>query len=435
MIRAFAGFMLLLTAASMFAATLTGTVTNGTTSKPSAGDEVILIKLAAGMEEAGRTKTDAQGKFTFTFTDDNSPHLVRAIHQGVTYHQPAPLGTKSVQVQVYDVSKKVEGVHAVADLMYLQASKGQLSITRIFAVDNTSKPPRTQMNDANFEFFMPENADIDGAEAQTAGGQGINIMPTPQHEKGRYAFAFPLRPGQTEFQVTYHVPYSGKATVDPRPVYPLQHFVAIMPRSIGFSPSQSGLYEDKQPPDQPDAIAEVATNPQAGQKLSFEISGEGMLQDQRQDASNSGGGQANPSTDNRPGGGLGKPIESPDPLDKSPMPGQGPMLSYRVIALFGLGAVLLMGAIYTAQRSRPSISLPASPAFTPTPSSLPTMSSPPAPRSVATSSRSALLLDALKEELFQLEMEHKQGQISDQEYAKARAALDETLARAIRRKG
>jgi hypothetical protein len=43
------------------------------------------------------------------------------------------------------------------------------------------------------------------------------------------------------------------------------------------------------------------------------------------------------------------------------------------------------------------------------------------------------LLAALKDELFQLELEHKQGQISDQEYAKTKAALDETLARAIKR--
>ena len=53
----------LLIATFAHAATLTGTVTNGTTGKPSAGDEVILIKLAAGMEEAAHAKTDSQGKF------------------------------------------------------------------------------------------------------------------------------------------------------------------------------------------------------------------------------------------------------------------------------------------------------------------------------------------------------------------------------------
>src|SRR5690349_11668447 len=65
---------------------LTGTVTNGTTGKPSAGDDVVLIKLAQGMEEAGRTKTDKQGRFSLTL-DAPGPHLVRVIHQEVTYHK------------------------------------------------------------------------------------------------------------------------------------------------------------------------------------------------------------------------------------------------------------------------------------------------------------------------------------------------------------
>jgi hypothetical protein len=44
-----------------------------------------------------------------------------------------------------------------------------------------------------------------------------------------------------------------------------------------------------------------------------------------------------------------------------------------------------------------------------------------------------MLLEALKEELFQLEVEHKQGSISQPEYERARAALDQTLERAIKR--
>ena len=49
----------LLFGASASAQTLNGTLTNGTTGKPAAGDDVILIKLAQGMEEAARTKADA----------------------------------------------------------------------------------------------------------------------------------------------------------------------------------------------------------------------------------------------------------------------------------------------------------------------------------------------------------------------------------------
>jgi hypothetical protein len=55
-------------------------------------------------------------------------------------------------------------------------------------------------------------------------------------------------------------------------------------------------------------------------------------------------------------------------------------------------------------------------------------------KSSASASSGSMLLDALKEELFQLEMEHKQGSISQEEYSKARTALDQTLERALKRK-
>ena len=42
-------------------------------------------------------------------------------------------------------------------------------------------------------------------------------------------------------------------------------------------------------------------------------------------------------------------------------------------------------------------------------------------------------MEALKEEMFELEMEHKQGKITQQEYEKAKAALDQTLERALKR--
>jgi 5-hydroxyisourate hydrolase-like protein (transthyretin family) len=49
--------IMFLVSASVSAQTLTGTVNNGTTGRPAAGDEVLLIKPAQGMEEAARTKT------------------------------------------------------------------------------------------------------------------------------------------------------------------------------------------------------------------------------------------------------------------------------------------------------------------------------------------------------------------------------------------
>jgi len=48
-------------------------------------------------------------------------------------------------------------------------------------------------------------------------------------------------------------------------------------------------------------------------------------------------------------------------------------------------------------------------------------------------SSSSALLQGLKEELFELEVEHKQGRISQQEYEKTKSALDQTLQRALKR--
>ncbi len=47
--------------------------------------------------------------------------------------------------------------------------------------------------------------------------------------------------------------------------------------------------------------------------------------------------------------------------------------------------------------------------------------------------RNALLLEAMKEELFQLEIDRQQGKLAPEEYSKAKAAIDETIKRALAR--
>ena len=216
------------------AQTLSGTLKNGTTGKAAAGDDVILIKLGQGMEEAARTKSDASGHFSFNLPD-TGPHLIRAVHEGVTYHSMAPPGATSVEVQVFDVAKKLKDISVTADVMRFEAQGNQLQATRLFAVNNTSNPPRTQMNDQNFEFYLPEGAQIVDSSAETAGGQPLKTDPVPQKEKNRYAFNFPLRPGQTLFQIGFELPYSGELSIDPKSLYPAQHFVVMLPKTMQFS--------------------------------------------------------------------------------------------------------------------------------------------------------------------------------------------------------
>ena len=53
-----------------------------------------------------------------------------------------------------------------------------------------------------------------------------------------------------------------------------------------------------------------------------------------------GGGSQAAATDNRPGGGLGAPIDAPDPLH-----------DYRVYILGAFALVLVMGGFYVVSRS------------------------------------------------------------------------------------
>src|SRR5208282_4509750 len=142
--------ILALALGSSAAQTLTGTVTNGTTNKPAAGDEVILINLANGMDVGGTTKADSAGKFSFKITVPG-PHLIRAVHQGVNYHQMAPPGVNTADVSVYDVATKVADLSVTADVLRFQADSGSMQGIRLFVVSNTSSPAKTQMNDHNFE--------------------------------------------------------------------------------------------------------------------------------------------------------------------------------------------------------------------------------------------------------------------------------------------
>jgi hypothetical protein len=436
-VRTSCGVALLLLASLAAAQTLTGTVKNATTGKPAAGDDVVLLKLGQGMEEAGRTKTDAKGRFSFKLDDTQSPHLVRAIHDDVTYHRMAPPGTTSVELEVYDAAKKIDGIEVVADIMRIQADQGHLEVVREFGVQNTSKPPRTQMNERNLEFYIPDGAQIipDSATAVTENGNPLKSAPVPEGEKNRYSFIFPLRPGLTRFEVAYQMPYTGSANLDPKSLYPLEHFVVMMPKTMQFKATAAAGYKEATYPNEPNAAMQVASNTTHGQNLAFKVSGEGVLENP-QEGNNGQGSQQDSqqgsqpgsetastpgaSAQARPGGGLGPPIDAPDPLQ-----------TYRWPILGSIAAALVIGGVYVASRQQSAARAARQKLGSSTLAAVPDTEDDyaPAPRPRPASQ----LLDVLKEELFQLEVERRQGQISPAEYEKAKSALDQTLDRALKR--
>ncbi|HEY6349926.1 MAG TPA: hypothetical protein VI636_11005 [Candidatus Angelobacter sp.] len=383
--------------------TLHGTVTNGTTKKADGGEDVLLLRPDKGMAEEARTKTNARGEFTFQLADTQFMRAVRVRHQNVNYHQAVFPGSTSVGVTVYESAPTVAGIHRLDQSMVLQAQGGQVQVYEVFNVQNDSQPPRTQ---PDFSFYLPEGAKLESGEAVRAGAMPLKSAPTPVNgEPNKYLFMYPLIPGQTHFEVVYTIPYSGTLKIEPKFAGAVEKFYVLTPKSLRFSPVSASLYQPD--PQQAEAFglrdvdAHVSTSTSQPSQLAFEIAGEGVLQQQQEQPGQQGGGGGQTAEDNRPGIGLGVPNERPNPLSS----GQWGFLGILTLFMVGGAAFLFI----TANPSRAPIAAAQ-------------------PKSHSTS-----LLDALKEEMFQLEADRIHGKVSTEEYNSAKAALDKTLQRAMKR--
>jgi hypothetical protein len=417
-LRCFAVSVLALPIAALAAAPISGTVTNKTTGKPAAGDEVVLIRLAQGMQESTRTTTDARGHYTLAVPDDGL-HLVRVTHDKANYFQPAPSGTTTVDVEVYNAAPHVKGVSTEAVVMRLQTDAGgnNLRVVENFFVKNDSTPPMTQFSNEPFDFHLPEGAVIEGSAAQAANGMPVRAAPIPLPEKGLYTFLFPIRPGETRFQVSYSLPYSGKLSIDPGVTGPTDTVAVMMPKSMVFAPAAGAPYNAVN--DEVNAQTFVARTVTVGQPMRFDLSGKGELPRDsaspgQQDAQQSAGGDGTvAATDNTaPGKGLDNPLD--------PEGNREPLAKYKWWIL-GILALLLAVAAGILLRKPTTPAVAAAPLET-----LP-------PVSVVPISTHELLLQVLKDELFSLETDHLQQRISDEDYAQQKAALELILRRALQR--
>ncbi|MFP5229543.1 MAG: carboxypeptidase regulatory-like domain-containing protein [Acidobacteriota bacterium] len=445
---------------TLSAATISGTVIDKTTGKPAAGDTAVLLDLQQGMQESAQTTVDAKGHYSFTVPDTSGMHLVRVDHQKASYYGPVPPNTTQVNVDVYDVSEKVDGLHLYADVSRIETNQQGLSVTESYFIRNESKPPKTQLSAHAFEFYLPQDAILEGATATGPGGMAVSNQPVPVGDKGHYAFIFPIRPGETRFQVGYHLPYSGSANLQARVTLPAENIAIMLPKSMSFSG------KDFQPlggdASGPGTQTFLATKVNPGAPVPFTVSGTGSMPREQQnpqaggpDQSGMGGGagmggapdqSGQPGAQQGPGGGLGNPIDTPDPLQK-----------YKWWILSGVGIAFVIIAAFML-RGKPGHTAPVA-SSEPSPLK-PTL--PPgmkatqalAQRSAAGHAPSAAhaaaapaysnggtapaatgsgTLAALKEELFQLETERLAGKISDAEYAEHKSALEVLLKRALAR--
>lgn len=420
----------LLTSTAVYGATLSGTVTNHTVNKPSSGDTIVLLQLSQGMQEAGRTKTDAKGHYSFSFSD-NGPHMVRVEHQKGSYFKNIMPGVAQADIAVYDVAAKVEGIATEADVLRIEADGSTLKVTENYFVRNNSNPPKTQMSERAYEIYLPVDAVIETSAAMAPAGMAVSSSPVPLEDKGHFAFAFPIRPNEgdsgTRFQLSYHIPYSGNYKFTPKLPIGAENLAIMLPKSMKFTGSAFQPVNDNV-----NAQTFLARNVPPSQTLEFTVSGTGSMPREAQENGSEGamgggdaaGGAATTAPgDARPGGGLGQPIDQPDPLTK-----------YKWWILGGLSVVLAIAAGFLLRKpSEAAVEAapapaPQQPTHTPATPGPVLSATPAAPRG-----KRELILEALKEELFAIETERVEGKLSPEQYSELKTALEVVLKRALSR--
>jgi hypothetical protein len=246
----------------------------------------------------------------------------------------------------------------------------------------------------------------------------------PDGPKGHYSFNFPIQPDEggkgTLFQVQYDLPYSsGKYSFHSVVTLPAATVWVVLPKSMTFSGGSGSAFESS--PQDPSVQTFLTRDAAPGKTIDFSVSGTGSFVREEQ---GDNGGQEAGAPSNQPGGGIGEPINTPDPLSK-----------YKWWILGGLALLLAAAAAFLLRKpvgvvAPAGVAAPSGVAV----SALPPVHSAPSPGGIApAAARTTALLNALKEELFALESEKIAGTLAPNEYAEQKAALETVLKRALRK--
>jgi 5-hydroxyisourate hydrolase-like protein (transthyretin family) len=423
------GIMMLCTATAL-AAPLTGVVTDRTTGKPSAGDTIAVINTAQSMDEIVKTTSDAQGHFHVN-APEGGQILLHVTHRGAEYFKSVTPGASSVEIDVYDSAVKIEGISGEALVLSVEtdASGKTLQADENFGVMNASKPPRSEVGGNTFDFYLPKGATIVQTQANSPGGMPTNAeVKTLDAASGHYAFTFPVRPGETRFQVVYTMPYNGKQAFSLKLSMPTGDVAVMLPKTMQFQ----GAAEFSAINLEANAQSYDAHQHAFAQPVEFSVSGTGQLPQTQEDAQGAAqgssqgmGGQGGGGQTARPGGGLGAPDDPNGTND--------PWARYKwwILGLLGVALVVGAGAMLKGGAAGAvagaDSSLPTAEGFTPLTASAATGAA------AVAAAGPGVLLRALKDELFVLETDRLAGRLSETQYAEHKAAFDVVLRRALAR--
>lgn len=202
--------LLALSAVSLWAS-IDGTVINRTSGQPQAGVNITLLKPGQqGMQVLGTTVSDASGSFKFEKDQPGGgPELLQAAYKGVNYNKllTPNIPSSNVQLEIYEVTKSPAVSRVDQEMMLIEPSTSRIAVNETVILQNDTN--RAYNNDAlgALRFYLPPAAN--GQVRVTAQGPQGMPLPRPAEKTDQsdiFKVDFPVKPGQTEFEVNYVLP-------------------------------------------------------------------------------------------------------------------------------------------------------------------------------------------------------------------------------------
>jgi hypothetical protein len=202
--------ILCITATGVFAS-IDGTVINRTAGKPQPGVSITLVKPGTqGMRTLGTAVSDASGRFRFENDQPGGgPQLLQASYKGVNYNKlmTPNVATSGVELDVYEATKSPSVAHIAQRMLLIEPSLSRINVNETLIVQNGGNT--TFNNDAlgAIRFYLPPAANGQ-VRISARGPQGMPLpRPAEKTEQNDiFKVQFPVKPGETEFQIAYVLP-------------------------------------------------------------------------------------------------------------------------------------------------------------------------------------------------------------------------------------
>ncbi len=266
-----------------------GVVMNQSTGKPANNATVTLYKLGqAGPEALETVHTDAQGKFEIKQSVQDGPANLQATYDGVTYAHILRPGSPAsgITLEVYNSSRQPGGAKVAQHFFLLHPSPGQMVVDEVYVYSNEGKTAYNDPDNGTLKFYLPPDAKgVVKVDAKAPGGMPITQLAQKTAKPDIYKVDFPIKPGQTQFTLSYMVPYNSPGRFGSKDIAGSPETLLVAPQGVELK--GDGVTFDRQGP-QNASIYRVS-------KAKFELEVSGQMAASETQQADEGGGGSGPS--------------------------------------------------------------------------------------------------------------------------------------------